>query len=130
VAVLWLSLTVLAGKGMVTWISESTTSDGQTATLSDLAVLLGFALVPGIAAWGVFRRRLWSYYLSLALSLYLAINSGYDFFALPFTGFRHWTPAILLVLAAVALAWLVSPTLRSEFPSGFRKIKAKVVGSC
>ena len=127
--VLWLSLIVLALIGMVNWISDQT-SGRQTAALSDLAALLVFALVPGIAAWGVFRRGLWSYYLSLALSLYLAIDSGYDFFALPFTGPRHWTPAVLLVLATLALAWLVSPALRSEFPPGFRKIKTKVIGSC
>ena len=120
---LWLSITAIAFIGMVNWIRDRT-GGGQTATLGDLYVLVGFSLVPGLAAWGVFRKHLWSYFLSLVMCAYLIVNSAYDFFALPFTGFRHWAPAVLLVLGAVALAWLVSPSLRSEFPPWFRKAKA------
>lgn len=120
---LWLSITVIALIGMVNWIRDRT-GGSQTATLGDLSVLVGFALVSGIAAWGVFRKYLWSYFLSLVMCAYLIVNSAYDFFALPFAGLRHWTPAILLVLSAVALVWLASPSLRSQFPPGFRKAKA------
>ena len=127
VAVLWLGATSLILVAVRNWILEyRKVSLGVSLDCCwsySGVVLLGAALVHGIASWGVFRKRLWSYYLSLAISVWWVINGAYDFFALPFTGPRHWTPAILLVLAAVALAWLVSPALRSQFPRAFLKAK-------
>ena len=87
----------------------------------DTILFVSLALLYGIASWGVFRKQLWSYYLSLVICADLVVNSAYDFFALPLTGPRHWVPAILLVLSAVALALLVPPSLRSQFPRTFRK---------
>jgi hypothetical protein len=89
----------------------------------DTILFLSIAFVYGIASWSVFQRRLWGYYLSLVISADLMVNSAYNFFAYPFTGPRHWFPAILLFLGAVALAWLVSPSLRSQFPLTLRKAR-------
>ena len=88
-----------------------------------IALIVGVALVHGIVARGVFRRRPWAYYFSLVLYAYWGINSAYDFFAPPLTKAPRGFSVMLFVLAAVALAWLISPALRSQFPLGFGKTK-------
>jgi hypothetical protein len=128
VATLWLGMVALALTAQVKLVlGRFGASFGRTER-DDTILLLSIAFVYGIASWGVFRKQLWSYYLSLVIGADLMVNSAYNFFAYSFTGPRHWFPAILLFLGAVALAWLVSPALRSQFPLTFRK--TKVVRPC
>ena len=110
---------ITAGK----WIFEKHGAPFDSTEWNTGAVMLGAILVHGIAAWGVFRLRSWGYYLSLAISVYWLVDSVYDFFAVPLTVVPSWFSAIPFVLGAVALAWLASPALRSQFSLTFHKAK-------
>jgi hypothetical protein len=122
VAGLWLAMVALAFTAQVNLILEGFGTSFGRIEWHDSVLLLTIAFVYGIASWGVFRKQLWSYYLSLVISADLMVNCAYNFFAYPFTGPRHWFPAILFFLGAVALGWLVSPALRAQFPA-FRKTR-------
>ena len=123
VALLWLGAAAFILLGMRNWILEYLKGSPGPHWSDDGVSLLSVALVQGIASWGVFRKHHWSYYLSLLVSAWWVINGAYDFFALPLTGPRHWVPAMLFVLGGAALALLLSPLLRSQFPPTLRKAK-------
>ena len=120
---LWLGtialILIAAGK----WIFEKSGAPFYSTEWNTGAVMLGAVLVHGIAAWGVFRPRSWGYYLSLVISAYWLVDSAYDFFAVPLTAAPSWFPAIPFVLGAVALAWLASLALRSQFSLTFHKAR-------
>jgi hypothetical protein len=122
-AALWLGIAVLAITAEGKLLLEGFGPAFGRVESHDSVMFLSVAFIHGIVSWGVFRQQLWSFYLSLVLSADLMVNSAHNFFAYPFTGPRHWVPAILLFLGAVALAWLVSPSLRVQFPPTFRRVK-------
>ncbi len=76
-------------------------------------MLLLAAFVHGVAAWGVIRRRKWSYYLSLAICVYWVIEIGYGLVTRGTDG--GWFSVLFFVLGAIALAWLLIPAARSQF---------------
>ncbi|PYT61849.1 MAG: hypothetical protein DMG35_08505 [Acidobacteria bacterium] len=121
---LWLGMVALALAAQRNLVLERFGAAFGRTEWHGSIVILSMAFVCGIASWSVFRRRIWGYYLSLAISVYLMVNSAYDFFALPFNGPRHWFPGILFFLGTVALVWLVSPALRSQFSLAVHKAKA------
>ena len=120
---LWLGTVALIPTAAAKWIFERSGAPFDSTEWNTGAVMLGVILVHGIAAWGVFRPRSWGYYLSLAISAYWVVDSAYNFFAVPLTGAPSWLPVVPFVLGAVALAWLASPALRSQFSLTLHKAK-------
>ena len=125
---LWLSTAeiflIAGGK----WIYEQSGSEYGRSARNTAIVILIATLVHGVSAWGIFRRRFWGYCSSLVISAYWIVDSAYGFFPPYLTAAPRWLPSIPFVLNAVALAWLASPSLRSQFPSPFRN--PKVVSPC
>ena|SRR5712664_2226879 len=128
VAGLWLATAaiflIVGGK----WIYEHPGPTYDRVVWNCGVVILVVILVHCITAWGTFQRRFWGYCSSLVINVYSIVDSAYDFFAPPLTAAPRWVFSIPFVLNAVALAWLASPALRSQFKSPFRN--PKVVTPC
>jgi len=128
VAGLWLAAAAMGLIAVGKWLYEHSGPTHDRVVWNTGVVILAVTLVHCIAAWGTFRRRFWGYCSSLAISAYWIVDSAYDFFATPLTNAPRWVFSIPFALSAVALAWLASPALRSQFPSPFRN--PKVVSPC
>jgi hypothetical protein len=124
--VLWLGMTVLLLVGFLVGIGRMAfrgySGPDVIAFWRTSAVILVAALVHGATAWGVVLRRRWSYYLSLAFAVYWISLSGYHLVnGERLTLAPLWFNAIFFVPCVVALGWLVSPALRSQFSPAMRK---------
>jgi hypothetical protein len=120
---LWLGVIALFLVGGGKWIFEQSGTPFGRTDWNTVGMMLCIVLLHTIAAWSVLRQLSWGYYLSLAISACWVIDAVYDFFAIPLTAAPRWSPAIPLVLGTVALIWLVSPALRSQFSLASRKTR-------
>jgi hypothetical protein len=120
---LWLCIAALIPIVVARWFLKHPAEPLNRTGWNSIAIMSGVALLDGFAARGVWRRRAWGYYLSLLISAYWAFNGAYDFFARPLANAPRWTYAIPFIFGAVALMWLTTPALRSQFSLAFRKAK-------
>lgn len=118
---LWLGVTGLMVVAFGKWTFEHWGASFDRVEWNSNASILVVALLHGATALGVIRRQRWSYYLSLALSMYWVIDSAYDLVTPPLTRAPRWFPATFFIPGAVALVWLVTPALRSQFSGAIRK---------
>ena len=127
VAGLWLAFAAIFLIGGATRIYGYSTQANDQEVLKASVVILIILLVHGVSAWGLFRRRFWGYCSSLVISAYWIVDSAYGFFPPYLTAAPRWFSAIPFVLNAMALAWLASPALRSQFKSPFRDAKVETL---
>jgi len=120
---LWLCIVAFVPIAEVRWIFKHSTEPFGPTVLNTFAADLVVVLLHGVAAWGVWKRRRLGYYLSPFVSAYWVVDAAYDFIAHPLPRAPRWAPVIPFILAGVALVWLATPALRSQFSLGFLKAK-------
>jgi hypothetical protein len=115
VAGLWLATGIVFFGAIVKWLLVPSTAPIRQDLLATCAAILSLVALFVIAAWGVIRRRTWSYYLSLVIAVYMVVDSIYTFRSVQLTAAPDWFPAIPLCANLFALGCLATAGMRSQF---------------
>lgn len=125
---LWVGLTtILLGVLLVGLARTATIGVVDQGFWKGVVIIILIALATGIAAWGVERRRGWSYYFSLVLSLLLIASHVGSLATLEESNRRlavpvpWWLPTAFLVAIGMGFFWLVLPGARAEFSPRAKK---------
>lgn len=101
--------------GCAGWLSYTQVRPLDSSELGGwegLTLVFFYALVHGIAAWGVLRHREWSRYLAMGFCMIWILTLGLAELVGDADSWGWWLLAVLLF---IALLWLVLPLSRSQF---------------
>jgi hypothetical protein len=125
---LWLSLSTMLLGVLLVGLARFALMGFPGDFLRGVAVLFALAMAQMLAYWGVSRRRIWGYYLSLALSLAWIASSTASLATLEESNRRlavpvpWWLPSLFIIASGVSLVWMLVPGARAQFPSHAHKV--------